>query len=428
MRLFDNKFKLFFGFIFVFTSILNVYATPFGNGSLESATDPDFPGEKVEPNPNSDYTLCNVNHYNASERANNIAYWLVTEGGVDWIDGGYSKPPWPGASNANRYIDLSGNPACLPARGAIEQVFDTIPFQQYQVLFDMSGNPDAGPSTKTLEISAGDEQAQYSFNFPQGGSTLPWQEKAFSFMATGLSTTLRFESLIDSAYGPLLDNIQVSTLDFDGDGVNDDDDLCPGTAAGEPVDNNGCSDAQVDGDGDGVCDPGAVSDGPSMCTGTDNCPTVSNPLQVDNDGDLIGDACDPDDDNDGVDDGDDNCPLTANADQTDTDSDGFGDACDPDDDNDNVLDEVDVCLATEIPESVPTVSLKPNRWALVDDDVNFDTLSKGKGKGPGRSYTTTDTAGCSCEQIIAAQSLGQGHTKHGCSISAMDNWVSLVNP
>ncbi len=78
--------------------------------------------------------------------------------------------------------------------------------------------------------------------------------------------------------------------DSDGDGVNDDDDLCPDTATGATVDANGCSDAQVDGDGDGVCDPGAPSDGPSACTGVDNCPVVTNPGQEDFDGDGLGDA------------------------------------------------------------------------------------------------------------------------------------------
>jgi hypothetical protein len=49
-----------------------------------------------------------------------------------------------------------------------------------------------------------------------------------------------------------------------------------------------------------------------------------------------------------------------------------------------------------------------------------------KGKGPGRSYTTVDTAGCSCAQIVAAEGLGKGHSKFGCSIGVMDNWVRKV--
>jgi len=54
-------------------------------------------------------------------------------------------------------------------------------------------------------------------------------------------------------------------------------------------------------------------------------------------------------------------------------------------------------------------------------------IKKGKGKErPRRSYTAVDTTGCSCEQIIAALGLGAGHTKHGCSISAMDEWVAFV--
>ena len=99
---------------------------------------------------------------------------------------------------------------------------------------------------------------------------------------------------------------------------------------------------------------------------------------------------------------------------------------DDDDDDDGVVNNDDVCPATVIPESVPTVGLKPNHWALVDDNLEFDTVSKGV--GPDRSYGTTDTMGCSCEQIIEAQGLGKGHTKFGCSIGAMDAWVRLVNP
>lgn len=99
-----------------------------------------------------------------------------------------------------------------------------------------------------------------------------------------------------------------------------------------------------------------------------------------------------------------------------------------DDDGDGVSDGDDFCPGTLIPEGVPPKKLNPNHWALIDSDSEFDTVIKGKGKGPNRSYNVEDTAGCSCEQIIEAQGLGKGPTKHGCSIGVMDNWVELVNP
>ena len=60
----------------------------------------------------------------------------------------------------------------------------------------------------------------------------------------------------------------------------------------------------------------------------DNCPFLPNLDQEDADGDGLGDACDPDMDNDVVLNERDNCPKIPNSDQKDTDRDGIGDACD----------------------------------------------------------------------------------------------------
>lgn len=98
-----------------------------------------------------------------------------------------------------------------------------------------------------------------------------------------------------------------------------------------------------------------------------------------------------------------------------------------DKDDDGVFDSADQCPGTMIPETPPTRGLGVNRWALIDDDFAFDTVTRGR-NGPAREFTTGDTGGCSCEQIIEARNLGKGHSKFGCSTGVMNSWINSISP
>ncbi len=93
---------------------------------------------------------------------------------------------------------------------------------------------------------------------------------------------------------------------------------------------------------------------------------------------------------------------------------------DLDDDMDGVFNADDLCPDTMIPESVPTRRLGKNRYALVDGDTVFDTV---RGKAV---FTTADTFGCSCEQIIEIEELGKGQRKFGCSRGAIEDFIEDV--
>ena len=95
-------------------------------------------------------------------------------------------------------------------------------------------------------------------------------------------------------------------------------------------------------------DPFTDEDGDGVGDEADNCPFVPNASQLNTDGDGLGDACDDDDDNDGVLDVNDTCDRgelgwTSSV-ATDHDGDGCRDSVeDNDDDNDGVFDFADTC-------------------------------------------------------------------------------------
>ena len=73
-----------------------------------------------------------------------------------------------------------------------------------------------------------------------------------------------------------------------------------------------------------------------------------------------------------------------------------------------------------IPESVPTVELRVNHYALVDGDGVFDTVT---GRNPASTFTIDDTRGCSCEQILDRTGQAAGQRLFGCSVDTMKLWI-----
>lgn len=102
-------------------------------------------------------------------------------------------------------------------------------------------------------------------------------------------------------------------------------------------------------------------------------------------------------------------------------------------DNDGVCDSADLCSGTGT--DVLTVSLGTNRW-IWDGNKWVTGPIPGKGKGPQLSYTIDQTHGCSCTQILdwlhanypALYGNMEGQYKFGCSISIMNDFISLTKP
>ena len=177
------------------------------------------------------------------------------------------------------------------------------------------------------------------------------------------------------------------------------DDNCPGHA--------NASQADLDGDllGD-ACDADMDDDG--VLNFLDNCLRAANPGQEDFDGDLLGDACDDDVDGDGVLNDADNCLLVPNPTQADLDHDGRGDACDDDVDGDGVPDAIDNCP-----------------FDANADQADFDGDAKGDACDPDDD---NDGIGDSADNCPFVKNAGQGDADGDLLGDVCDNCPAVANP
>lgn len=145
-----------------------------------------------------------------SPDSSSITGWKVVSGNIDYI-GSY----W-NAADGSRSLDMNGFDP-----GSISQTITGLTSgQQYKVSFDLAGNPDAGPTTKTLDaITASAGTNSFSFStIGKSKSNMGWVTESFYFTATGPNELLTFASTVTSggtpenpaAFGPALDNVSVT--------------------------------------------------------------------------------------------------------------------------------------------------------------------------------------------------------------------------
>ena len=174
----------------------------------------------------SDGNFSNVplsNSFNTYQNGASFGGWTVERGSVDLIGTYWQSPPTGGQS-----VDLNGWDDA-----AIATQLTTVPGQTYTVTFYQSGNPDGGPATKGVEVSAAGSAQNFNFTSSTGHSrtNMQWQQNTFTFVATSATTTLRFSSNVDGgAYGPAVGGVVVS-----GPTAGADDDTLTGGAGNDTL-------------------------------------------------------------------------------------------------------------------------------------------------------------------------------------------------
>lgn len=182
-------------------------------------------------------------------------------------------------------------------------------------------------------------------------------------------------------------------------------------------------------------------DGDAISSGEDVCPDVTDPLQLDTDGDGIGDLCDWDADSDGIHNGNDSCPFSdfgTNSSQnlSDTDGDGCYDFEDGDIDGDGLDNERDSCPFSDIRANSTQNLIDTDSdgcYDFEDDDIDGDRVPNEVDECPDEnpgwtSNSSSDSDGNGCPDPPEDTDESQSDTNtNSTEISTEDGNQTIIN-
>jgi choice-of-anchor C domain-containing protein len=134
--------------------------------------------------------------------------WTVAKGNINV----YGTRAW-GPRVGYCSVDLDGQLVGT----VVHAPFATNSSTRYTVTFTMSGNGACGPTVKQMEVEAGDQSQQFSWDISSGhnANNGVWAAESWTFTADGSATQLAFvseDTPKDNACGPVIADVAVNPV------------------------------------------------------------------------------------------------------------------------------------------------------------------------------------------------------------------------
>jgi choice-of-anchor C domain-containing protein len=127
--------------------------------------------------------------------------WTVVGGNVSYVGGRWQH------SQGLRSV-------ALPCGGGISQTFENEPNHQYEVRFNMAGDPTTPPAVKSLALTFGDVTRVFTFDTTSRSlGNMGWEGRSWIFAAVGPTTTLTFSSPTAGCSTPAVDNVRTTAIE-----------------------------------------------------------------------------------------------------------------------------------------------------------------------------------------------------------------------